>query len=82
MYEIRCPHDGKLLARIARPPLSELRYAHECACGRSVKGKVLVEAATMRIIGQVHCPCGMSTTRILGYLVTVKCKRCKAIVKF
>jgi len=82
MYEFRCPNDGKLLARIARPPLPQLRYEHFCECGRRVEGKVLLESITKRIIGKVHCPCGMSTTRILGYLVTVKCKRCKAIVKF
>jgi len=80
-YECRCPNDGKMLAHIARPPLSELRLEHLCECGRIVKGKVLVEAVTKRIICQVRCPCGIRETRILRYLVTIKCRKCKAIIQ-
>jgi hypothetical protein len=82
MYECRCPNDGKKLARIARPPLPELRLDHLCVCGRKVKAKVLVEARTKRIVAEVRCACGMSMTRTLGYLVTVKCRKCKAVIQF
>ena len=82
MYECRCPNDGKKLARIARPPLSELRYAPLYSCGRRVVGKVRVEAISKRIIAQIDCPCGRVTTKILGYLVTIKCRKCKAIIQF
>jgi len=82
MYECRCPNDGKMLARLARPLLSELTYIHLCECGRRVEGNVRVEALTKRIIGQADCPCGRSRTKVLGYLVTVKCRRCKATIQF
>jgi len=39
MYECRCPNDGKMLARLARPPLSELRYVHLCEGGRRMEGR-------------------------------------------
>ncbi len=82
MYECRCPNDGKKLAEIARPPLSELRYLYHCVCGRKVEGKVLVEEKENLILGLAKCACGREETKILGYLVTIRCKRCKEIVKF
>jgi hypothetical protein len=82
MYECRCPNDGKMLAHIARPPLPDLRLDHLCACGRRVKAKVLVEARTKRIVAEVRCPCGIRTTRTLGYLVIIKCRKCKAVIQF
>jgi hypothetical protein len=82
MYECRCPNDGKMLAYIARPPLSELRHVHLCACGRRVEGKVHVEAIIKRIIGQVKCSCGKTSAKTLGCLVTIKCRKCKAVIQF
>jgi len=82
MYECRCPNDGKMLAHIARPPLSNLRYVHLCPCGRRVEGTVHVKAVTKRIIGQVECPCGRTAVKALGYLVTIKCRKCKAVIQF
>jgi len=82
MYECRCPNDGKMLARLARPPLSQLSYVHVCECGRRVEGKGRVEAITKRIVGQADCRCGRARTKVLGYLVTVKCRRCGATIQF
>ncbi|MFH1349338.1 MAG: hypothetical protein ABII26_00210 [Pseudomonadota bacterium] len=71
MYECRCPNDGKKLAHIARPPLSDLRYTPLCSCGRRVVGKIRIESISKRIIAQAECPCGRVTTKVLGYLVTI-----------
>lgn len=82
MYECRCPRDGKKLAHIARPPLWGLRCVELCPCGRRVTGRVLIEKGTNRIVGEIQCPCGRSTRKLLGYLVAVKCRRCKGIIRF
>ncbi len=34
MYECRCPHDGKKLAEIARPPIYTMTGGQLCAYGR------------------------------------------------
>ena len=82
MYECRCPNDGKKLAHMGRPPLAQLTYEAHCECGRRVRGKVRVEAASGRIIGKARCPCGRVSTRVLGYLVAIKCRRCKSVIWF
>jgi hypothetical protein len=82
MYQCRCPYDGKKLAHIARPLLSDLRCVHLCACGQRVEGKVQVKTSTKRIIGQVKCSCGKTTEKTPGYLVAIKCRKGKAIIQF
>jgi hypothetical protein len=81
MYECRCPNDRKMLAHTARPPLPALRYVHLCAFGGRAEGKVNVEAITKRIIGQVECSCGWTAAKTQGYLVTVRCRKCKPVIQ-
>ena len=40
MYECRCPHDGKKLAEIARPPIYTMTGGQLCACGRWVAPRI------------------------------------------
>ncbi len=82
MYECRCPNDGKKLAEISRPPLSMLRYEKKCACGRGIKGKVEVDPVSGWIIGKATCTCGRTYKKVLGYLVRIKCRRCKEVIGF
>jgi hypothetical protein len=49
MYECRCPHDGKKLAEIARPPLALGHYHYPCECGRWVRGQIIMEPGTNSI---------------------------------
>ena len=82
MYECRCPHDGKKLAEIARPPLALGHYDCPCECGRWVRGQIIVEQGTNTILAVDSCPCGRITRRVVGYLVTIQCSKCKAFVHF
>jgi hypothetical protein len=76
MYGCRCPNNGKMPVYISRPPLSDLRHDHLCECGARAEGKVRIEATTKRIVPHVKCCCGMTSMRILGYLVTINAPFC------
>jgi hypothetical protein len=80
MYECRCPHDGKKLAEIGRPPFQAMPCDHFCACGRWLKATIIVELN--HIIALVRCPCGCESTRVVGYVVTIQCSKCKTVTVF
>ncbi|MEI7636579.1 MAG: hypothetical protein WCJ37_04685 [Syntrophus sp. (in: bacteria)] len=82
MYECRCPHDGKKLAEIARPTLALQNYYYPCECGRWIRGQIVVEEGTENILALDSCPCGRSTKRVVGYVLTIQCSKCKAFINF
>jgi hypothetical protein len=82
MYECRCPHDGRKLAEIGRPPLALSDYHYPCECGRWVRGQIILEPGTDSILAVDSCLCGRITSRVVGYLVTIQCSKCKAFVNF
>lgn len=82
MYECRCPHDGKKLAEMARPPLALGRYDYPCECGRWIRGQIIQEEGTESILAVDSCACGHATRRVVGHLVTIQCPKCRAIINF
>lgn len=82
MYECRCPKDNKKLAEIARPPLSGLSYIYHCSCGQSVKAQIEIDKTTQHILAIATCDCGDINIHRLGYLIKIKCDRCKTISLF
>ena len=82
MYECRCPHDGRKLAEMARPPLPLMNYDHQCDCGRWLTGRIILEEETNNILAESVCPCGRKTGKVVGYLVTIQCSKCKTFVNF
>jgi len=53
MFECRCPHDGKMLAEIARPPMQAMTGGQLCACGRWLVPRIDLEFD--QIIRTVRC---------------------------
>ena len=82
MYECRCPRDGRKLAEMARPPLPLMNYNHQCDCGRWLSGRIILEEETNNILAESSCPCGRKITKVVGYLVTIQCTKCKAFINF
>jgi len=82
VYECRCPHDEKKLAELGRPPLSMQHYDFPCKCGRWVRGRIIQEKKTERILSVASCSCGRTSRKAIGYLVIIQCGKCKATVKF
>jgi phage FluMu protein Com len=80
MYECRCPHDGKMLAEIARPPLQAMTGGQLCACGRWAIPTIELEFD--QIIRTVRCPCGYQSTGVAGFVVRIQCTKCKKIINF
>ena len=80
MHECRCPHDGKKLAEIARPPLQTMTGEQLCACGRWISASISLESD--RIIRAVKCICGYQSTGVAGYLVRITCIKCKKTTDF
>ena len=82
MYECRCPHDGKKLAELARPPLALGHYDYPCECGRWIRGQIILEQGTDCILAVDSCPCGRMTRRVVGHLVAIQCSKCRRIISF
>jgi len=82
VYECRCPHDGKKLAEMARPPLPLMHCDHPCDCGRWIGGQIILENETNHILAVSSCPCGRITMKVVGYLVTIQCHKCKTVATF
>ena len=80
MHECRCPHDGKKLAEIARPPLQTMTGEQLCACGRWITASISVESD--RIIRAVKCICGFQSTGVAGFVVRIQCPKCKQNIDF
>ena len=73
--------DGRKLAEMARPPLHRMNYEHQCECGRWLSCRIILEEETNHILAESSCPCGRKTTRVVGYLVTIQCRKCKTIIR-
>ncbi|MEK6564238.1 MAG: hypothetical protein AABZ65_04325 [Candidatus Omnitrophota bacterium] len=82
MHEVRCPACAKKVAEIARKPFFELSGILACHCGNKVSAKGSLDKTTGRIILFFDCPCGYQERKLAGYLVEVKCKTCKTLVRF
>ena len=83
MYECRCPHDGRKLLEMARPPLSRLGVKIRCPCGgKEATGRVVIDAPSGIILAVAVCACGRKTVRPVGDLVAVRCRTCKKIITF
>lgn len=80
MHECRCPHDGKMLAEIARPPLSAMTGDQLCDCGRWITPTIDLEVD--RIIRTVRCLCGYKSTGVAGFMVRIQCPKCKKKISF
>lgn len=81
MYEVRCPKCNKKLAELGRKPIQEFCYTKLCKCGKEVKAKISTNDKE-EIIASLSCACGYRKEKVVGHLVSVKCKKCKAITKF
>lgn len=82
MYEIRCPKCNKKLAESGRKPINEFFYSKTCKCGKEVKAKIMINNGKDEIIAALNCPCGYKKEKVVGYLVSVKCKKCKTVTEF
>ena len=83
MVEIRCPVCNKKIAETGRPPVSYFTYVRKCKhCGKEVNAKIKTEHKSNEIIAILLCACGCRKERVVGHLVSVKCRKCKTIVKF
>ncbi len=82
MYECRCPHDGRKLLEMARPPLSRLGVKIRCPCGEKTPGDVVIDAPSGIILAVAVCACGRNVVRPVGDLVAVRCRTCKKIITF
>lgn len=80
MFECRCPHDGKMLAEIARPPMQAMTGGQLCACGRWIIPRIDLEFD--QIIRTVRCVCGYQSTGVAGFVVRIQCPKCKRIISF
>jgi len=72
MYECRCPHDGKMLAEIARPPIQAMTGGQLCACGRWIIPRIELEVD--QIIRTVRCICGYQMTSDLRQVMLQWCE--------
>lgn len=82
MYEVRCPKCNKKLAEIGRQPIQEFSYTKLCKCGKEMRGRISVNDKKDEIIASLSCLCGYRKEKIVGHLVSVKCKKCKTITRF
>lgn len=82
MYECRCPHDGRKLLEMARPPLSRLGVNIRCPCGDKAPGRIVIDDASGIILAVAACGCGRKTVSVVGDLVAVRCRTCKKIITF
>jgi len=82
MYECRCPHDGRKLLEMARPPLSRLGVNIRCPCGEKAPGRVVIDAPSGIILAVAVYACGRKAVRPVGDLVAVRCRTCKKIITF
>jgi len=82
MYDCRCPHDGRKLAEIARLPLSRMKAENRCPCGKPQQAEIVLDQTTNKILALTSCDCGRVTVNVVGYLVTIQCQKCKAVVRF
>lgn len=82
MYEVRCSKCDKKLAEIGRAPVSEFKYSKPCnKCGKQMTGKVFINNDN-EMMTALGCACGYKKEEVVGHLVAVKCKKCKAITVF
>ncbi|MFH1079135.1 MAG: hypothetical protein V1766_02555 [Pseudomonadota bacterium] len=82
MYECRCPHDGRKLLEMARPPLPRLGVHIRCPCGNKTPARIAVGEPSGIILAVAACECGRKTVRPVGDLVAVRCRTCKKIITF
>ena len=80
MHDCRCPHDGKKLAEIGRPPLQAMTGDQLCTCGRWITAAITQEYD--QIVSTVRCLCGYQNIRIIGYVVKIPCPKCKRNISF
>jgi len=80
VYECRCPHDGKKLAEIARPPIAAMTGGELCACGRWMIPRIDLEGD--QIVRNVRCPCGYQNSGVAGFVVRIRCPKCGRITNF
>jgi len=82
MYEVRCSKCNKKLAEIGRAPISKFKYSKPCKkCRKTISGKVFIRK-DIEMVAVLSCSCGYQKEKIVGHLVAVKCKRCKAVTVF
>ena len=82
MFDIRCPKCQKKLAELGRKPIAYLSFSEICKCGKEVKANILASDSKGEITASLICPCGYQAKRNIGYLLIIKCKKCKTITKF
>lgn len=82
MFEVRCPKCQKKLAELGRKPLPMLSFSRICACGKEVTANIVANDTKGQIIASLVCSCGYQNEIVAGYIVSVKCKKCKTITKF
>ena len=82
MYECRCPNDGKKLTEIARAPLSLMKVKGRCPCGKPKRAKIISDRKTNQILALISCECGRVTKNVVGHLVAIRCRKCKAVAQF
>lgn len=82
MYECRCPHDGRKLLEMARPPLARLGFNIRCPCGERARARIVIGDPSGIILAVATCACGHEHIRTVGGLVAVRCRTCKKIITF
>lgn len=82
MYEAYCTKCNKKLAELGRKPSYDLSYSAICECGKKVVGNILTNAEKDEIVAYLNCICGYNEAKVIGYIVSIKCKKCKTISRF
>lgn len=82
MYEIRCPKCNKKMAESGRKPIGEFTYTKLCKCGKELKGEISIDINNNRIVASLLCSCGYKKNKTIGYVISIKCKKCKTITRF
>lgn len=82
MHEIHCPKCNKKLAESGRRPIGELVYKKICKCGKEVKGEISIDITNDGIVASLRCDCGYKKNKTIGYVISIKCKKCKTITRF
>lgn len=82
MYDIRCPKCNRKIAESGRRALGDFTYTKLCKCGKELKGEISIDITDDRIVASLQCDCGYKKNKTIGHVISIRCKRCKTIVRF